>query len=446
MPPRNIAILVTTLAISVLCYSRIPHHRYAALVAEAMDVVASESLRPVEPRTLFDYAMMGMVEKLDPYSQYITADKLRPFHEELEQQFGGIGVTIEQDATTGRIVVVSTMADSPAYRAGIRAGDTLVAVEGRPVSELSYEEVRSRIRGRPGTAVRLTIRHVGEMQEHELLVERAVIVVPSVLGDVRDAEGNWVFTLENDPKIGYIRIISFGEKTFQELQATLGRLPEQLDGLILDLRNNTGGLLSAAVQTCDLFLEQGVIVTTRGRGGKVRATYEATPSVAISPDVPLVVLINRYSASASEIVAACLQDHGRAVIVGERSWGKGTVQNVYPIEGGRSALKLTVASYWRPSGQNIHREVGAGEDTAWGVRPDPGMEVTLSEEQLDRLARLRQRRDILGPVVSLGPAAVADATVEAGAAVQESVWQDVQLQKAVEYLRQRREERTVSSQ
>lgn len=438
MPPRNVAILLGTILFSALCYVKTTHHRYAALVAEAMEIVRTESLTEVQPRQLFDHAMAGMVERLDPYSQYVPPGKLQSFQESIEQEFGGIGIVVERDGGDGRIVVVSTMLGSPAHQAGIRAGDTILAVDNLPTRDMSYEEVRSRIRGKPGTTVRLTVRHLDESQDQEVLVERAIINVLSVLGDVRDAEGNWVYVLEGHPTIGYVRIVTFGEKTVSELKTAISRLPQPLDGLILDVRNNSGGLLSAAVETCDLFLDEGVIVTTRGRHGAIRSTYRATPSVALPKSVPLVVLINRYSASASEIVAACLQDHGRAVVVGERSWGKGTVQNVYPFEGGRSALKLTVASYWRPNGQNIHRQEGAGEEMPWGVRPDPGLEVTLTEDQLDQLARLRQRRDVLGPVVSTGPAAIADATDTASTPPSNvnQPWQDPQLQKAVEYLRQ----------
>ncbi|GIW96194.1 MAG: peptidase S41 [Pirellulaceae bacterium] len=438
MPPRNLAAILVTLVLSLLCSAATTRHRYAALVAEAIQIVTDEWLEPVEPRQLFEYAMDGMLEKLDPYSEFIPPAKLQPFQESIEQQFGGIGIVIERDTSNQRIVVISTVVGGPAYRAGIQVGDVIVAVDGQPVHLMSYDEVRDRIRGAPGTSVRLTLRHSQDGHEREVSVERAVISVPSVLGDVRDAQGNWLFSLESYPRIGYIRIVTFGEKTVDELKAALARLPESADGLILDLRNNSGGLLSAAVQTCDLFLDEGVIVTTRGRNGTIRSTYAATPGTLVPKTLPIVVLINRYSASASEIVAACLQDHRRAAVAGERSWGKGTVQNLYPLEGGRSAIKLTVATYWRPSGQNIHREPNAPEEAAWGVRPDPGLEVKLTDEQLDRLVRLRQRRDVLGPVVATGPVASPSGLPGDHGPPADRTWEDIQLQRAVEYLLQQR--------
>jgi carboxyl-terminal processing protease len=166
------------------------------------------------------------------------------------------------------------------------------------------------------------------------------------------------------------------------------------DAVILDLRNNAGGLLDSAVEACDLFLEQGRIVSTRGRDGKDRSVFDAAPTTVIPLNVPLVVLINKYSASASEIVAACLQDHGRAIVIGERSWGKGTVQNLFPLEAGHSALKLTTATYWRPSGKNIHRRTDAPESEEWGVSPDEGFVLKLTDEQMGQVFRSRRDRDV----------------------------------------------------
>ena len=163
---------------------------------------------------------------------------------------------------------------------------------------------------------------------------------------------------------------------------------------MLDLRGNAGGLLTAAVETCDLFLPQGRIVSTRGRGGSIRRAYEASQDHVLSRGIPVVVLVNKHSASASEIVAACLQDHGRAVIVGERTWGKGTVQNLLELEGGLSALRLTTASYWRPSGRNIHRREAESEDAAWGVRPNEGFSFPLNDEETKRVMALRRAQDL----------------------------------------------------
>jgi carboxyl-terminal processing protease len=198
--------------------------------------------------------------------------------------------------------------------------------------------------------------------------------------------------------------------------------------LILDLRDDAGGLLEAAVGTCNMFLDKGTIVTIRGRDGEVKRTFEADGSPLIPGDLPVAVLVNHFSASASEIVAACLQDHERAKIIGQRSWGKGTVQNVIQIEGGRAALKLTTASYWRPSGKNIHRLKEATDEDEWGVRPDPGFEVTLTDEQADGIRQRRREKDI-GTKAKPAPEAAQNKEAVAPAG-------DLQLQKAVEYLQQ----------
>jgi carboxyl-terminal processing protease len=218
------------------------------------------------------------------------------------------------------------------------------------------------------------------------------------LGDRYSSDGSWDFMLEGEPGIAYVRIAKFGDKTSAELKTALEALPtNDLRGLVLDLRNNPGGLLQAAVEVCDLFVSEGRIVSIRGRGG---APDDADAEVfhAEEPGTysgfPMVVLINGYSASASEIVAGCLQDHRRAVIVGERSWGKGSVQNVVPLESNRTALKLTIATYWRPSGKNIHRLSTAEEQDDWGVRPDPGCEVKLEGEALLKMREHRRDRDV----------------------------------------------------
>jgi carboxyl-terminal processing protease len=204
-----------------------------------------------------------------------------------------------------------------------------------------------------------------------------------------------------------------------------------VDALILDLRGNPGGLLTAAVEICDMFIDRGTIVSTRGRGRTVKSKYEANPENTIVPkEMPVVVLTNGASASASEIVAACLQDHKRAVVVGARSFGKGTVQNVIRLEGGKSALKLTTASYWRPSGKNIHRGENATDDQDWGVRPNKGFEVKLDAEEVERLLRARRDRDILPVVDSDG---------------QPPPREDPQLDKAVEYLQQQLAEPAVKT-
>lgn len=191
--------------------------------------------------------------------------------------------------------------------------------------------------------------------------------------------------MKDHPEIAYLRVSSFGEKTATEIRGAIEGLGEGVTGLILDVRGNAGGLLNAAVEVCDDFLEEGRIVTIKRRGGEIDTEFEAIPGAIVPMGLPMVVLIDGDSASASEVVAACLQDHGRAKLVGVRSFGKGTVQNVLPLQGGRSALKLTTARYYRPNGQNIHRLDAAPDDDLWGVRPDEGFEVPMSSGARRRL-------------------------------------------------------------
>jgi len=229
----------------------------------------------------------------------------------------------------------------------------------------------------------------------DLSIGRAVIAMPSVLGDTRDEENHWSYFLPGQDRIGYIRITTFGENTAAELENALAWLHERdARGLILDLRHNRGGVFDQAIDTCDLFLKEGRIVSTRGRDGEELKVEEASGDAPYA-DLPLVILVNQQTASAAEIVAACLQDHHRAIIVGQRTYGKGTVQNVIRLEGGRSLLKLTTASYWRPSGQDIHRHLDVKDQQHWGVQPDEGYEVVLTEEAANALNRHRHQRDVL---------------------------------------------------
>jgi carboxyl-terminal processing protease len=285
------------------------------------------------------------------------------------------------------------------------------------------------MRGKPGSSVTLKVRHAGSKDEVEVVVVREVIKVDSLLGDVRRSDGSWDFHLQENPRVGFLRLTTFGQHSAVEIKTALGGDRScPFDGVILDLRDNAGGLLDAAVDTCDLFLDGGRIVSTRGRDGRERSTYDATPSMVMPPTIPVVVLINKYSASASEIVAACLQDHHRVVVIGERSWGKGTVQNLLEIEGGRSALKLTTASYWRPTGKNIHRRKDASESEEWGVKPDPGLEVKVSDEEWQKVEIARRNR-ILGRHTENG--------TEPKQSPDQPPVEDRQLRKAIEYLQEK---------
>jgi len=233
----------------------------------------------------------------------------------------------------------------------------------------------------------------------DIPIVRAEIQVQAVMGDRRKADNpkEWEFLIDQENKIGYIRLTGFSETSAQELKDAITQLQKQgLRGLVLDLRNNPGGLLRSAVDISNMFLSEGRIVSTKGRNQK-EEIYDVEPGKTLLPegDCPMAVLVNRYSASASEIVSAALQDHGRAVVVGERSYGKGSVQNIIPMENQASALKLTTASYWRPSGKNIHRFPDAKDSDEWGVKPNDDFEVPLKDEERVGYFIWRRDRDII---------------------------------------------------
>ena len=392
MPARNLVILILAAIVSMVCYHTASRNHYGGLIASAIGEINETFVRPVDDRSLFEGAMDGMIRELDPYSDYISPEELSEFQEDLDQKFGGIGIVVEFDPDADRITVMSPLPDTPAIAAGIRAGDQILAIDDKNVEGFQIREAVDLMRGDPGTEIRLSILHLGEDEPEEITLNRAIIPVASVLGDKRLENGTWDYTLRGHPNIGMIRLSGFGEKTASELRSTLTWTEPLVDGVILDLRRNGGGLLKAAVEVCDLFIDKGTIVSIRGRDPSDWRDYSATSKNTVFKK-PLVVLIDGYSASASEITAGCLQDHDRAIVVGERSWGKGTVQNVMMFEGGQSALKLTVATYWRPSGKNIHRHVDAKEEDAWEVTPNEGYLVETTDEVAVKIMRLRVKRD-----------------------------------------------------
>lgn len=435
MTRRNIWVIFLAAIVSLACYHKAQRNRFASVFGSTLSLIGEEYVEEVDQRKLFDAAMEGMVSQLDKYSNYINPEDFKQFQVSIDQEFIGIGIEVRLDPETKRLTVLSPLVGTPAYLAGIRAGDIITKIDGKSCEGLELKDAVGLLRGKKGTPVTMAILHRGEEEPVDIRVVRDTIQVASVLGDTRRKDGSWNFFLEENPRIGYVRINTFGEHTTEELRKALKFEHQPIDALILDLRGNPGGLLLAAVDACDMFIDQGVIVSTRGRGGRPveGGKYEAHPSKTIVPaDIPVVVLVNQGSASASEIVAACLQDHRRAIVVGERTWGKGTVQNVIHLEGGQSVLKLTTASYWRPNNHNIHRTSTATEEDDWGVMPDDGYLVTMSEEEAERVYLARRDRDILNAPGSKSPAPV---TEEVAMPVI-----DPQLRKAVEYLQQRLDE------
>jgi carboxyl-terminal processing protease len=337
-------------------------------------------------------AIQGVLAKLDEYSDYIPPDQLDTFRSGVENEFGGIGIRV--GLTDGKLTVITPLVGTPAYRAGILAGDQILKIGDASTPEMSLEDAIGRMKGPIGSEITLTIRHHDDNQERTVTVQRELVRMETVVSDRRKSDDSWDFMFNPDNKTGYVRITAFSRHTYEDLQVAIRQLADQeMKGLVLDLRFNPGGLLSTAIEVADLFLPDGTIVSTAGRNTAQRvwsATKEGTYE-----DFPIVVLVNRFSASASEIVAASLQDHQRAVVVGERTWGKGSVQNIIELEGGRSALKLTTAGYQRPSGKNIHRFDGATESDDWGVRPNEGLEVSLSPGETRQLMSYQRDRDIL---------------------------------------------------
>ncbi|MFY8199290.1 MAG: S41 family peptidase, partial [Pirellula staleyi] len=300
----------------------------------------------------------------------------------------------------------------------------------------TVEDVSKKLRGREGTSVNLKLERLNEPDPVVITVVRARIEVESVLGDRRRLDGKWEYRMEEDPRIAYMRVELFGEKTTEELRRAIASISKDSQALIIDLRDNTGGLLNSATDVCDMFLDEGQMVSTRGRGDRLDQSYDAKKGTELSNSIPIVVLINEHSASASEVVAACLQDRCRATVVGNRSFGKGSVQNVIPLDAGLAAMRLTTAYYYPPSGRLIHRKPSAKEDDIWGVHPDDGCEVKLDEKAFIKLIeRFRKRSDPIVNGSGKSNEPFSEQTDGASEHVDSTIVDDPQLLKAVEVLR-----------
>ena len=395
MPRRNLIWLFVVAAISLICYHKVRHNRYGETLAWTIDLIERRALEPPDGQQLYEGAMDGLVHKLDPYSGFIPAKELQQFNEEIDQEFGGVGMEVVPDPQTGQIMVGSPLFNSPAARADVRAGDHIVRINGKGTRGLSLNDAVRLMRGPLGEEVTLTLERKGETQPLEKRLKREKIHIDTVVGESRNEKGVWNFFLADHPGIGYVRITNFGKETATEFRRALEWLAQNgMRALVLDLRDDHGGLLLASIGVCDLLISEGTIVSIRGRQkDQIRDVYTASGG-GIFTDFPMAVLINGESASASEIVAACLQDHKRAVVIGERSFGKGTVQEVIDLEPGHGALRLTTASYWRPSRREIHRRKDAKPTDTWGVEPDKGFEIAVEGEELTKLQLARMRREV----------------------------------------------------
>ncbi len=374
------------------------------LVVEVLDEVDHKYVRELDAdakRRFVEDMLNGGLERLDLHSTYVGPKEYKQFNKQSKGKFGGVGIQISVDRPTGRLLVVSPMVGTPAYEAGVLAGDLILKIDGKSTENMLMSEAVDLIQGDPGQKIVLSVLHEGGNDPVDLEMVRAEIQVETVIGDVHkpDNAKEWDFVVDKENRIGYIRLVSsFNENTASDLRRVIEQLQKDgVRGLVLDLRNNPGGLLTVAREVCDLFLTDGRIVSTKGRNQQEKV-YEATAAGTLllpASEHPMAVLVNRYSASAAEIVAAALQDHKRAVVLGERTFGKGSVQEVIPLEGRTSALKLTTSSYWRPNGHNIHRFPDSKDSDEWGVKPDAGFEMKLSGQEWIDYWTARRDRDVI---------------------------------------------------
>ncbi len=345
--------------------------------SQVLTYIQTSYVDEVDGKTLMYDAINGMLSHLDPHTQFLPAEEYEKLREDTTGEFGGLGISV--GAQGGLVVVEDVHKDGPGAHAGLKIGDLITAVDGHSVRDQPLDTAVKLMRGAPGTKVVLTISRAAWSRPREIPLIRRQVRTKSVVHDVFAAPGL--------PVVGYVAIASFQERTDLELGAALADVKkaardkglDRPSGVILDLRDNPGGLLDEGVKVADRFLDKGLIVRTEGRNPK-NAEKESAHQDGTEPNYPLVVLVNGLTASASEIVAAALQDHKRAVVVGERSFGKGSVQTLYGLDDG-AGLKLTVARYYTPSGRSIHGS---------GVQPEVVVRPTLSPLGLTGMARVEK--------------------------------------------------------
>ncbi len=343
--------------------------------AEIFGRIKNDYVEPVPDEELLKHAIRGMVSGLDPHSAYLDVDEFRDLQVGTRGEFGGLG--IEVGLEDGFVKVISPIDDTPAQRAGIKAGDLIIRLDDKPVKGMTLNEAVKVMRGKVGTGITLTIVREGEDKPLKIRVVRANIKVTSVKSRLLEKE------------FGYIRISQFQSHTTEDMLKAISRLKKEsggrIKGLVMDLRNNPGGVLNSAVSVSDAFLTDGLIVYTQGRLEDSQLQFKAASDDVLN-GAPIVVLVNGGSASASEIVAGALQDHGRAVIMGQQTFGKGSVQTIVPIKG-NTAVKITTARYYTPSGRSIQAE---------GIKPDIMLEnVTVEASEESALNPIKES-DLVG--------------------------------------------------
>lgn len=351
MKRSAIACLISTLSFACPALANPPRDNYAKLdtFAQVLARIEQSYVQPVDREALIEGAIKGLLRELDPHSSFFSPAESREFKSQLEGAYVGIGT--EMGVQNNQLVIITTFFGGPAQKAGLLGGDVVVAIDGQSVESMGLEALMRKIRGEAGTQVKLMIARPGELKPREFTIERGPVHLETLISRLVDKD------------YGLVSLRSFGEDAAQKVQEAITQLEQNngrpLQGLILDLRGNPGGYLEAGVDVVRLFLNSGLVVTLEGRDGNVVASYSATHMGKVY-DLPLVVLIDESSASASEIVAAALQEHGRAMIVGARSFGKGSVQSLFGLPDG-SSIKLTVAKYYSPQHRCIQ---------ALGVQPD----------------------------------------------------------------------------
>lgn len=389
---------------------------FVRTLIEVQRHVADNYVDDVEVDDLRTRAIEGMLGNLDPYTIYVPPHEQEAFDSALEGNFKGVGIQLNQ-REDDVIEVVTPIDGSPAFEAGVRAGDVLLKVDDTSVQDMKLDEAIKLIQGDLGTDVTLTVRHKTG-QEESLTMQRQEITVPMIKGFRRKADGGWDYVIHENPKIAYVRLAQFTADTASQIEDVSRELVAQgVRGLVLDLRFNPGGRLDQAVRLVDLFVEDGVIVRTKGRSRPEQVQRATSQNTITQEDLMLVVLINEHSASASEVTAGSLKDNRRAVIIGTRSYGKGSVQEVIPLDAGE--LKMTVAYYYLPSGRLVHRKPGA---TDWGVEPD----IIVAMDDEAQVSMLRERREA-DRITGTDP--TTDPTTQPT-----SQMVDLQLQRAVESL------------
>ena len=381
-------------------------YRQLNLFGDVFERVREEYVEEVTDEQLIEAAIQGMLASLDPHSSYMSPDSFDDMQVQTRGEFGGLGIEVTME--DGYVKVVSPIDDTPAARAGIQAGDLVVQLDGEPVLGLSLNDAVDRMRGPVGTDIVLTVVREGAEEPLEITITRDIITIQSVRWRLED-------------KIGYVRITSFNEQTedglVQAIEGMKAELGDELQGVVLDLRNNPGGLLDQAIAVSDVFLDKGEIVSTRGRRPDSTQRFNARPGDMVA-GLPVVVLINGGSASASEIVAGALQDHHRAIILGEKSFGKGSVQTIIPLPG-QGAMRLTTARYYAPSGISIQ---------AKGIVPDIAVAQVVIDAVEDDADHMRSEADLRNSLDAEG-----DGDAEAGARSEESVG-DYQLNRALDMI------------